>query len=313
MAAAGCGPAPAPTELPSLGTFAAQTVAAVQTALVRVTSTAAPSAATATPTPGAAASPTGTPDGPCTDRAAFVDDITYRDNTIVDPGQSLVKIWRLRNAGTCTWTASYALAYYGGARMSAPAAVPLNATVEPGATVDLSVDLVAPGAPGTHQGYWRLRNPDGVFFGIGPRGDQSFWVRVVVASATPATPTPASTATPAVVASGAIDLVPGGRVDLDTGILNPFAGEDVAFNEVPGPSWRLEPVGGALLAVHAPPPTTPGRTQCLAAVLAAEAVPLTGAEAGSALCYRTDQGRPGALVILASGETLSFSFITWSP
>lgn len=318
LGAGGCGRAPAPTELPSLGTSAAQTVEAVQTALVRASATPAPAAspdppATTAATPLDAQTATATPGGPCTDRAEFVDDVTYRDDSVVAPGQTLVKIWRLRNAGTCTWNASYALAYYGGARMGAPAAVPLGATVGPGATVDLSVELVAPGSPGTHQGYWRLRNPDGVFFGIGPRGDQSFWVRIVVAPAASATSTAAPTATPAVVASGALDLLPGGRVDLDSGALNPASGDDLLFSEVPGPSWRLEPVGGALLALHAPPPATPDRAQCLAAVLAADALPLSGGEAGTALCYRTGQGRPGVLVILSSGETLSFSFITWSP
>src|SRR4030067_714825 len=51
---------------------------------------------------------------PCSDRAFFVDDVTIRDNSLVMPGDPLVKIWRLRNDGTCTWDATYAAVFLGG-------------------------------------------------------------------------------------------------------------------------------------------------------------------------------------------------------
>jgi hypothetical protein len=97
----------------------------------------------------------------------------------------------LRNTGSCTWTPAYLLSFFGGNRLNAPDTVSLSSEVAPDGIVDLAVDMKAPAEPGTYQGYWKLRTPDGEFFGIGPQGDQSFWVKIVV----PAPPTSPSTAT----------------------------------------------------------------------------------------------------------------------
>ena len=43
------------------------------------------------------------------DAAAFVKDVTISDGTIIGPGNSFKKTWRLQNVGTCSWTPSYAL------------------------------------------------------------------------------------------------------------------------------------------------------------------------------------------------------------
>ena len=45
--------------------------------------------------------------------------------------------------------------------------------------VDLTVNLIAPSIPGTYTGYWRLRDPGGVPFGITPAGG-TFIVKIVV-------------------------------------------------------------------------------------------------------------------------------------
>lgn len=140
----------------------------------------------------------------CDHRAAFVDDVTVRDNTRFDPGESFVKVWRLRNSSECTWTPGYLLTFFGGNRLGASSTVPLSQDVPPGEDVDLAVDMRAPSSPGTYQGFWKMRSPEGEFFGIGPQGDQSFWVKIQVpapptAEASPsdtptATPTPSATA-----------------------------------------------------------------------------------------------------------------------
>jgi formylglycine-generating enzyme required for sulfatase activity len=126
------------------------------------------------------ATPTPSTDGSTLcDRAAFVTDITIPDNTEIPAGTPFVKTWRLRNTGTCTWTSSYAMIFYSGDAMSGPAATQFTTgTVPPGATIDVSVTLIAPTTPGTYRGEWRLRNAAGATFGIGPLADQSFWLQI---------------------------------------------------------------------------------------------------------------------------------------
>jgi len=45
------------------------------------------------------------------DAAAFVKDVTVSDGSLISPGSSFKKTWRLQNIGTCTWTSSYALVW----------------------------------------------------------------------------------------------------------------------------------------------------------------------------------------------------------
>ena len=111
-------------------------------------------------------------------------DVTIPDDTQFAPGQSFTKVWRLRNSGTCTWSKNYSIAVFSGEPMSAPNSVPLPKQIEPGQTVDISVDLVAPTGSGTYQGNWKLKNEAGTWFGIGPGGSSPFWVRIVVTGGT---------------------------------------------------------------------------------------------------------------------------------
>ena len=39
----------------------------------------------------------------CTYRATFLADVTIPDNTVIPPGTSFVKTWKLRNDGNCAW------------------------------------------------------------------------------------------------------------------------------------------------------------------------------------------------------------------
>ena len=127
---------------------------------------------------------------PC-DRASFVEDVTYPDNTEVAAGTTFVKTWRLRNNGSCTWTSSYALVFDKGDAMNGPASAQLTTgTVAPGQLIDVSVTLKAPSSTGTYQGYWKLRNGNGAVFGIGADAQDPFWVKIKVTN--PATATPAA-------------------------------------------------------------------------------------------------------------------------
>ena len=134
------------------------------------------SLATATPNPFAVTTPlpsapytppppfTPTP-GPCYDGAAYVADVTLPDGSRVEPGAAFDKTWRLRNTGTCTWDTRYQFVFVGGSQLAGPSPVSLSATVPPGGTVDVTVPMIAPDAPGTYRSQWQMRNPDGRNFG----------------------------------------------------------------------------------------------------------------------------------------------------
>ncbi|MBN2149314.1 MAG: hypothetical protein JW726_18140 [Anaerolineales bacterium] len=131
---------------------------------------------------------------PC-DRVAFVEDVTFPDNSEVAAGTTFVKTWRLKNTGSCTWTSSYAIVFDSGDAMGGPASAQLTTgTVAPGATVDVSVTLKAPDTTGTYRGEWELRNAAGATFGIGDLANKTFWVQIKVVK--PTTPTPTATTTP---------------------------------------------------------------------------------------------------------------------
>jgi len=67
------------------------------------------------------------------------------------------------------------------------------ASISPGGQMDLSVNLVAPGAPGNYTGQWRLANKDGNAFGT---NGQPLTVVIVVPATPTVTFTPTFTPTP---------------------------------------------------------------------------------------------------------------------
>ncbi|MFZ5912145.1 MAG: NBR1-Ig-like domain-containing protein [Chloroflexota bacterium] len=98
------------------------------------------------------------------DKAEFVTDVTIPDGTDLDPNESFVKTWRLKNIGACSWTPSYAVVFNSGDAMSGPATQALTGNVNPGQTVDISVNLKAPAASGAYKGWWGLRNASNATF-----------------------------------------------------------------------------------------------------------------------------------------------------
>ena len=171
-----------------------------QTPTPTTTSTATPAPATATATvmpTATAGTPTATSVLLQGERAAFVADVTVPDGTTYKTGDVFTKTWRIRNAGTSTWTAGYALVFISGEKMGGPDRVGLISDVPPGANVDISVNLVAPATTGKFTGYWKLINTAGKFI------DDAVYVQinVVAGNAPTATSTsggilqPTSTAT----------------------------------------------------------------------------------------------------------------------
>ncbi len=134
-----------------------------------------------TPTP---VSETATPasgDPALCDAARFMADVTVPDGTQYSPGTTFTKTWRLKNTGSCAWSASYALVFDSGDAMGGPASLPLPGAVIPGQEIELSVSLTAPAKAGKYRGYWRLRNAAGEMLPI-EKGynSRSFFVEIEV-------------------------------------------------------------------------------------------------------------------------------------
>jgi uncharacterized protein affecting Mg2+/Co2+ transport len=122
----------------------------------------------------------------------YASDVTIKDNTAMEPGQSFTKTWKVLNSGTCAWDAGFKFAFVGGEQMNG-ATYTFPAPVSAGAVVDISVDMVAPTKSGTLRGNWRMQTADGQFFG------DEVYVQIVVGgsavtgtatSETPTTPNP---------------------------------------------------------------------------------------------------------------------------
>jgi hypothetical protein len=132
------------------------------------------------------------------DVAQFIDDVTVPDGTTLKPNETFTKTWRFKNVGTCSWTPSYAVVFSSGDSMNGPATQALAGNVNPGQTVDISVELTTPAAAGNYKGFWKLRNAAGVHF-------SQFYVDIKVQAAT-------ATAGPTTITLNATGGTEGGTV-----------------------------------------------------------------------------------------------------
>jgi hypothetical protein len=114
------------------------------------------------------------------DKATFVKDVTYPDNTVIASATAFTKTWRLKNDGQTTWTADYELIFSSGNAMEGKAASKIGVIVKPGETIDLSIDLKSPTNSGEYKGEWMLRTTSGKVFGVGEKADKAFWVIINV-------------------------------------------------------------------------------------------------------------------------------------
>jgi hypothetical protein len=121
--------------------------------------------------------------GPPCLSANYVADITIPDRTIIKPGDTFTKTWRVTNSGSCIWDAKYSLEFASGDSMGTQYSFPLPQVVYPGDTVDISIQLVAPQTEGIYRGYWRIRTPFGGTLGFGSYGE-SRWVEINVSTTT---------------------------------------------------------------------------------------------------------------------------------
>jgi hypothetical protein len=200
-----CTPAAAPSPIPptadtnAIATVIAQTVEAQNLQKIvqqQPTNTNTPIAAPSeTPEPTATITATALPvmtptpvvllNIPC-NKAAFVNDITVPDGSVIASGASFIKTWRLMNMGTCVWTPAYRVLYDHGDLLGGTSMVTLPGFVNPGQVIDISISMVAPTSDGTYAGFWMLQDASGNNFGVGSSGNDPFDVNVVVGTTLPA-------------------------------------------------------------------------------------------------------------------------------
>lgn len=103
-----------------------------------------------------------------TDCARFKVDVNYPDQTIVKPGETIKKIWKLQNCGTTTWD-GYQVARTFGDSGSKNSVVPKT---DPGKEVEVTVEITVPDKK-SFLFIYELVRPDGLRFG------DVFWVNLL--------------------------------------------------------------------------------------------------------------------------------------
>src|SRR5688572_3519918 len=142
---------------------------------------------TSTPDPSTTTTPGGTDTtttapSACTDSAVLLEDVTVPDNALMTRGEKFTKTWRFMNTGKCNWS-GYTIAFVAGDRMETPDSAPIPQT-EPGKTVDVSIELIAPSIDGAYTGFYELKKANGETLAIGT--ESTFWVKILIGNATAA-------------------------------------------------------------------------------------------------------------------------------
>lgn len=242
-------------------------------------------------------------------------DVSIPDNTAIKAGKQFTKIWRLVNTGSCTWTSEYSVVWFSGADMGLMRVQRFTKPVEPGKSVDLAVDMVAPQSAGVYQSNWKISNPQKQLFGIGPSADAPFWVRIEVkGDALPTeAPTASVTAPPVVVSNREVTVSLDESVDLDHGLINSGSDDDLRLEMTNEGLYQIVPLNRMQVVLVGA--SRPEQVDCLSAPLSAQTIMLDGIADGSYICYRTSQGLPGflrlSLVSLAQ-NSLTLEYLTWA-
>jgi hypothetical protein len=121
--------------------------------------------------------------------ATYLADVTIPDNTHLEKEENFVKIWSVRNNGTCDWPADTQLVFVSGNQMGAPSSVTIG-TVEAGESAEVSIEMISPNADANFQSKWQFATGSGDIFGT--------WLSVVirVGAAPTAVPAPPPAAPP---------------------------------------------------------------------------------------------------------------------
>ncbi|KAG2223992.1 hypothetical protein INT45_013449 [Circinella minor] len=130
--------------------------------------------------------------------ATFMEDVNYPDGTIVHPGSTILKIWKMANDGQVTWPEGSVLVCTGGESTSDEHVQQQGGDVhmvsaKPGESATLLATLKIPRSTGKYKTFFRMRTPNGIVFG------PLLWSELEVKPSTPTSnvTVPSHQATPA--------------------------------------------------------------------------------------------------------------------
>lgn len=111
----------------------------------------------------------------CEPGLTFLEDLTFPDGTVVQPGDELDKRWLVENSGTCNWDRNYGLVLISGPGMGAPQDQALF-PARSGTSAVIRIIFTAPEEPGVYRSAWQARDPGGKLFG------DPFFIEIMVSS-----------------------------------------------------------------------------------------------------------------------------------
>ena len=131
-------------------------------------------------TPASAGGSTGGSGADACKNSQYGGDITIPDGTVFEPWEKFTKAWTVKNTGICRWDEGFYFAGWAGPPSMAANQEPYRFTsakdfVEPGGSVNIYIDMYAPGDPGEYIAHWAMYDDNGKQFG----GDFTVVIKVV--------------------------------------------------------------------------------------------------------------------------------------
>lgn len=109
----------------------------------------------------------------CIDNLTFIEDESIPDGTVLEPGTTIKKGWKVTNSGTCNWGKGYTIRLIAGPALDAPSPQDLF-PARSGTSLTIQIEYKVPENTGKVRSVWQAYNPSDVAFG------DSFYLDIVV-------------------------------------------------------------------------------------------------------------------------------------
>jgi hypothetical protein len=109
--------------------------------------------------------PAASPASDCLSALRYLQDLNYPDGSVVSPGQSVEKQWRVENNGSCDWDERYKLKLLEGFPQLGANPEQALYPARAGFQATLTINFTAPMEAGTYRTSWQGVDPQGKPFG----------------------------------------------------------------------------------------------------------------------------------------------------